>query len=757
MFHPKSKYYNLLKHTSVILDALFIVSFILDYFNYLPVFFNVVYIFYFTLIINTFFLVIKIKHIRKEDKNKENVIYLSKYLFLLTLLIIALNQFLNRQIVIDYMYYIVGFSIASGFLTFYSSKENFEKQIEKEKNDEVRNELERKDNFKFRFPRINNIPIFRSIVKWMYKEGWWYCVLLIAILVFSVLLKTPYFDNTFTGEHFEKYMSYVGPAYKMYEVKNPLANIKLYRSYPVSSPFGINGLFGESPLLEWYLVSFYTVSGGTQSIEYITHFGMALLGAILLLVIYLISSKYLTKKAAICFILLLSLSLTFNLVSFFTVQDTLMLIFGFFSLLLIIEESKNSITYSAIFAGLALISKETYILMFLPILVIFLFNNKLGTIRNLTRIISYFSIMIIPKIIFAVAIDPLPGFYLGSISLQKYCLNIGILIFGLILISFFYLKLKGFEQGKKEDLKLIIGSLVILFFAFIFIAKYFNYFQRSAELLTDWNLVFNLPMYEYILFNLIGLDKLIYIISVLGILFYYRISKFNLGLILGSFIYILSSSKVIFFHDYYAFFISLTLLFFFVELISRLRFTKTLGPFVLIILSIVLISSIFSMVGPSIISLNQQRDMVREASEYITNHTTQNDRIISHGVFEISFYANRVHYDLDDFIGEDYNYFVSQIKNNSDNLCITLKQNNITYYVFYAHNYYSEFTNLAYLYDPSLNNFERTDLIKSTLNQESPLTKYLEQKKIVKEYKIDTCFKLEREFGDYKIYRIVTS
>ena len=153
--------------------------------------------------------------------------------------------------------------------------------------------------------------------------------------------------------------------------------------------------------------------------------------------------------------------------------------------------------------------------------------------------------------------------------------------------------------------------------------------------------------------------------------------------------------------------------------------------------------------------LSEHKEMIKQTADYIKDHTSLNDKIISHGVFEISFYANRVHYNLEDLTGEDYAFFVNQLKDNTGNLCITLKQNNISYYLFYGHNYYPDFATLAYLYDSNLYNFDRTDLIKSKLKQQDPLEKYSKQKEVVDKYKIRECFRLEKEFGDYKIYKII--
>jgi hypothetical protein len=186
---------NILKHATIVLDILFILVLLLNFLTYLPVFFNVLYIFYFVLAINTWFFALEIRHMPEHEKEHHSIVYLSKYFFLLGLALIVINQFLQKQIIIDYTLYIIGLVITFGFLTFYSSREKVEKEIENDKKSENDKESERKANFAYKFPRISKIPVFHYLIKWMYKEGWWYSLGLIIAILISLYFMLPGLGN----------------------------------------------------------------------------------------------------------------------------------------------------------------------------------------------------------------------------------------------------------------------------------------------------------------------------------------------------------------------------------------------------------------------------------------------------------------------------------------------------------------------------------------------------------------------------------
>jgi hypothetical protein len=182
-------YYKILRHSSIAVVFLFIFFMILLKINMLPVYWNLTYMFYFMVFVITLFLTQKIKKIPESKREKSGMIYIFSYLFLLTLIIFTANQFLNRQIILDYMHHLTALSISFGFLTFYSYRSKVEKEIEQEKVNEEKSEKKRAKEFDNKFPKINRIPILRNIIKWMYKEGWKYSWGLIVIFIFFLSIR----------------------------------------------------------------------------------------------------------------------------------------------------------------------------------------------------------------------------------------------------------------------------------------------------------------------------------------------------------------------------------------------------------------------------------------------------------------------------------------------------------------------------------------------------------------------------------------
>jgi hypothetical protein len=87
------------------------------------------------------------------------------------------------------MPYLTALSISLGFLTFYSYRNKVEKEIEQEKVNEEKAEKKRAKEFDEKFSKINKIPIFRNIIKWMYKEGWSFSIPLIVITLIFICIK----------------------------------------------------------------------------------------------------------------------------------------------------------------------------------------------------------------------------------------------------------------------------------------------------------------------------------------------------------------------------------------------------------------------------------------------------------------------------------------------------------------------------------------------------------------------------------------
>jgi 4-amino-4-deoxy-L-arabinose transferase-like glycosyltransferase len=190
-------YFKMIHHFTIGLDILFVFLLLFDFLKLLPSFWNMTYVWFFVVAVNTLFLALKINKVPEEKRSKSKMIYYFSHFFLLSLVVIVINQFLKRQIIIDFMPEITAVSIALGFLTFFAYRNKVERDIEKENNDEREKEEKRKEEFGKKFPRLNKIPVLRSFVKWMYKEGWVYVLLLVLIIISGTIIQLSFIGNTY--------------------------------------------------------------------------------------------------------------------------------------------------------------------------------------------------------------------------------------------------------------------------------------------------------------------------------------------------------------------------------------------------------------------------------------------------------------------------------------------------------------------------------------------------------------------------------
>ncbi|VVB94823.1 Dolichyl-phosphate-mannose-protein mannosyltransferase [uncultured archaeon] len=135
----------------------------------------------------------------------EEIKRLISYVFLVMLLITTAQSF-APELMIDWMTLLMLTAIALGVVTFYLNKDKLD-AIEEEARQEELGEKKREMEFPDKFPQINRLWGVRWIVRWMYKEGWWYSALVIILLVigFSIRLYrlgdlSLWWDETITGE-----------------------------------------------------------------------------------------------------------------------------------------------------------------------------------------------------------------------------------------------------------------------------------------------------------------------------------------------------------------------------------------------------------------------------------------------------------------------------------------------------------------------------------------------------------------------------
>ena len=95
---------------------------------------------------------------------------------------ILLSVFLNVLSTIQTQILLI-IIIVLGIIIFLFNKDKLE-DIEKESEQEKAQEKKREMGFNKKYPLINKISGIRLVVRWMYKEGWWYsCGLLLLVLI----------------------------------------------------------------------------------------------------------------------------------------------------------------------------------------------------------------------------------------------------------------------------------------------------------------------------------------------------------------------------------------------------------------------------------------------------------------------------------------------------------------------------------------------------------------------------------------------
>ncbi|VVB77911.1 Uncharacterised protein [uncultured archaeon] len=280
-------YYKILGYSLIPINIIAFILLELDFLGILPVYWNSIYVFYVFLIVNTAFLALRLNNMHEEDRDRDYTVFWSKYLFLLGLVVIAANQFLQRQLINQYMNYITAVVIALGFLTFFASKNRVEKEIEDEKENEKQAEKRRKEDFEYKFPKINRIWGLRSIVKWMYKEGWSFSIpfVIITIIFIGIKIAMPIIYN---GSYIDEY-------------NHILSGIEFFKT----------GHFAEIVKGEYYtrgaylsfLVGLFFRLFGEKL--FVAKLIPALLGIVNFFLLYAISKKIIIKKSYILFLMII--------------------------------------------------------------------------------------------------------------------------------------------------------------------------------------------------------------------------------------------------------------------------------------------------------------------------------------------------------------------------------------------------------------------------------------------------------------------
>ncbi|MDD4083001.1 MAG: glycosyltransferase family 39 protein, partial [Sphaerochaetaceae bacterium] len=488
------------------------------------------------------------------------------YLFIFLLLIITLGQFsylerfINLAWINKYQVILTVLAILSGGLTFWHNRERVEKEIDQEQITEQGAEDKRRAEFASKFPRINKIPIFRNLVKWMYKEGWFYSISLIIVTTLFLI---------FGLNHLGQFMSVDEPKWVNTRVPQLFESI----NRQAWGETFINDKPGILPAFLSGAVNIFLDHDEYKSnpIKYEVYlfwwrFPILFFSFLMLFLIYFFIKKLLDKNYSLLTTGLIALNPVLIGVSQIVNPDATLWNVGFLSFitffLYLKSSDKKYIWLSGLFFGLALISKYFisifYIFFFIIICIEYLIK-KTNLNQLFQRCLDVGLLYIISIIIYIILF---PNTWVNYEQIWKGTIGSGILSPGsnyiLVFISLIFLEtilLKGsvsnYLRNKFNISKIILLVSSLLFFVFsiililnvLFGNLFFNfneyilfYFERGGT-----NFLPDLLSSLYI--TLFSMTPLLVIGTFLFFLIFLKfnkkIIKNNYLIILSSFIFIL--------------------------------------------------------------------------------------------------------------------------------------------------------------------------------------------------------------------------
>ncbi len=452
-----------------------------------------------------------------NDKKKNLYKKIIKFLFLFFLFLIIINSIFNFFVPFINFYssnqilFLYFFTIVFGIVTFWQNKK-FVSKIEKENKLEKKQEKKRKKEFPNKFLRISKIPIFRRLVKWKYKKGLYFgvliLILMVGFLIRFILLSNANFDLD-EGIH-------------TYDAKLIFENKIPFKDYITREPYFI------------YSLSFFLNS--TEFNIFYSRFFSVIFSILSGLVLYFISKRY-SKKAGILAISIYLLSPFFLNTAYLANFHTLFYFIILTSYLFLLRFLEKKKVYDLIIFGL-LIGSSTHFFRIGIFYLFFIFSliiinlNKIKTKDKFIILITSFLTFSIPLIYFSIIsgyknFEILYGtnelliiFFLSGLFLliSNNLRTVKNMIFNnKILLSFFYLFIYIFFitffylLGQSIEIKsrvLFQGFIMSYFFIFPLILIFLDYlYKKTSYIFYILSKFFFLSIIYFILVN--GSTKLL--------------------------------------------------------------------------------------------------------------------------------------------------------------------------------------------------------------------------------------------------------
>ncbi len=590
---------------------------------------------------------------------------------------------------------------------------------------------------------------------------------ILAIIVVYTIIKIPYFDHNFTGEHPMKYSAYVEPAIYMVEEKNPFHYQQKYRADPVKNPEGIvdgtvivndgeRERLPQFPILQWMIAGMLKYSPNL-SVEMNTRIVMHVIGVVTLIFAFLFVKEYTNRTISFIFTLLLATNPIFGFSTFVTVYDSFNLMILFISLFLLSRYLKNPkyfhyLAISGIIAGLGVAAKESLLLWILPIALILTFYESFSSFKKIFNFGSYLLFLLIP---YAVTRYTVPNLNQNT---RENLIILGLSFLFLLLLSFFLPKIKPLLEKlhkKKLFIPLIILALIPVG---IFSFQLFYRPNLVEEFITDLNIFANMDMYIFMARQFVrhlGIPLAIAgIIGTLVVLFTKDkdIKMLGISFLAGGIVFLLVAAKSIFFHDYYTVFLMAVillnasiLLFFVFDKINHLQ----INIFLFILL---LIFAVYPRVVSTQEILSTQEEKFDKALEYFIENTEEHEFYIDEvQATYFSLYSGRPR--VRDLVMLEDKKFKQDVKE------LGFKEAMDKYRIKYLITFneepeYERFANIFSEEELLRPSYRRSDLILSMVRPEE--YEYFEdmeeRERIIEEYNLKEKFVFEKQIGNFRFF-----
>lgn len=366
-------------------------------------------------------------------------------------------------------------------------------------------------------------------------------VILGALVAVFLIFRIPFLDSSFTAQlHADKYASYIPTLVNMYEAGNPfLQSNPAYADFFLREASGYFQNFGTFPFYEWVFLPFMVFSQWI-SLEVLVRVMLSVIGVVLLYALYLLMRRIAGVRAGLLLTALLATSAFVQFFSFVTTMDLPAFVFMVFAIHAFLRGRYQT---SYLLSGFSVLMKVSFLTLTPVVLAILILRKRKFTLFELARL-GVFSLL--PYSLFNALLSPLP-----SMSVTEG--TVRVLGFVTIIVITSYIVVR-FEQTMRAAFThrfapaVVLGTIVALGMVF-----WRNGTALAALFLPDVDSL-GFSTFQFILSETMSYVNLpILLIGIVGLLASFRSKHLFplLAITVAAVLYLITGSKVIFFHVYY--------------------------------------------------------------------------------------------------------------------------------------------------------------------------------------------------------------